>query len=156
MSTVIATILQELQARLRNICTDNGFNTNAGARVYLGRTVDPDRDVLPALTFVETPDGATVDPGIVDRPDSVGVDWFIAVDGFIKIIDNDNPLTELVGLAEDIVRAIYKPINSNIGASGLSVVPVKRWIFQPESWGKHGSVRWVFKISYTERQSYEQ
>jgi len=145
-----SSILRVLSERLERVLKVNGFNTDAGANVFLGKIIDPDRgDPVPSITFSETPDGSSaIDAD--NAPEEVLMEWMLGVDGFIKVEDLNNPFPELIGLATDIFRAVYRAGDSKIGGMRVQLVPVKRWIFPPEAFEHRGSVKWAFKVVYVE------
>lgn len=98
-------IVEAVRERLASVTVANGFHTDAGKRVLLSRAIDDAHDVLPALV-VWLGDSTTAgtpqqQPGLIQRVLTLHV---------VGVVEPsvDDPLAEIIKLASDIKRAVYR------------------------------------------------
>jgi hypothetical protein len=106
MSELINTagaIAAEIKRRLQTILQANGFETNIGRDVMMGRRRIPGDDRPPCLMVAEAPDNVEDRPGRVPQ---VLVQAMYVIDGF-DACDPDNPNDKAHAMIRDIKRAIF-------------------------------------------------
>lgn len=98
-------IVEAVRERLERIMVANGFFTDAGEHVLISRVIDSEHDPLPALVvwLGESTRAASpqTQPGLIRRTLTLHVVGVITPDG-------DDPLADLIKLASDIKRAVYR------------------------------------------------
>lgn len=96
-------IVEALKARLQAIRVADGFHTDAGLHVYLGREIDEEVDLLPCIVVwpgQPAPGVGAQAPGLVPRTLPLIIEGIVQRDG-------DDPLVDIIQIARDIKRAIY-------------------------------------------------
>lgn len=100
-------ILTALRARAAQILVANGYHTNAGAQIYLGRVFDLEHDPVPAIVITQPED----DADLVEDDETPTVPRWIStfvVEGYAPVSATD-PLPDLMRLRADLLTACYRP-----------------------------------------------
>lgn len=96
-------IVQAIRSRLANISVANGYHTDAGANVCLGRVLDEAVDEFPALVVWLVEPNAPGDT----RAGNVRRSLPVLVEGYVRV-EEDDPLEATLKLARDIKAAVYQ------------------------------------------------
>jgi hypothetical protein len=117
-ASVAYQILETLRDRLALISPENGYNTDAGLRVYLGRRQVNDSDVRlgPALNVYDVSD--EVDDATAYGLDPAFVKLRVQVDAFISDLMGDG-LKLAHEVIQDVYDAMLDPSDPTLG--GLSM-----------------------------------
>jgi len=144
-------ILKALEIRCQSILISNGFNTDAGNQVYLGkRQVNPDEvESGPVLLLFDESD--EIDTEQV----TTCIKYVVAMDVTIQVhMEYDaNDHTELLHkLVQDIKKAIFNAINPLDGmpSNCLSIMPGNRRVIYPSNGGDVLAARQGVQIQYVE------
>ena len=148
MSSTVYQILEEIRNRLATIDLDSGFNTDAGARVYLGkRHPTPDEiDVGPVLQVYST-DDEPQDPDQFCDPMMIRVS--VTVEGFARAIDSDFTLAAH-DLIQDVKSAALIIGSETLGGLALDFGYSGYSIEYPDSGGDTVMVSLNFSALYEE------
>lgn len=110
-------VSQEIQTRLQAVLIANGFQTNMGQRVYLGKLAIEDQHV-PCVSVVEGIDN--VNPSDSRKNPTALVKQQYALVGY-AVCDPDHPNETAHKIIRDIKRAIFKGSNSDFGGKVSTV-----------------------------------
>ncbi len=100
-------ILDKLRDRAALILTANGYHTNAGLNVFLGRVFDLEADPVPAIVITQPEDDADVVEDD-ETPTLPRMASLFVVEGY-RAVDAADPLPDLMELRADLLHACYKP-----------------------------------------------
>lgn len=142
-------ILEALQTRLEAIEPENGYNTDAGARVFLGRRrANPDEiDIGPVLHIYDTED--EVDETTATTRENIHITLTVVVDGLIRDLDKES--TRLLHLLiQDIKMAMLSTTDLTIGGLSLDIGYAGRTVEYPEPGGDTIGVSLEFSVLYAE------
>lgn len=154
-------ILDALKARAAEILTANGYNTDAGAQLYLGRVLDLKHDTLPALVLTQ-PD---IDSDVVEDDESPTAPQMVSeyVAEAYAHVDLDDPLAGLMQLREDLVRCLYRPGHQarpghprspdtpdTLGLEGVELRLVSTSKVMPDAGSTVGMVQLTLRAEYIE------
>lgn len=134
-----------LHARLAEIRTANGYETDAGALVYRGRRrLDPSK--MPCCVIIEMPDSVRD-----QQPRRAALSAVFVLEGHAQC-DPDNPNDVGHQLVADIKRAVFRaPLQYADGKPVLSVDYVKRTIAPREDGLAVVSAGVEIKVDYVEQ-----
>lgn len=107
MSTALNTaegVANEIKARIASIRTANGYETEIGRDVMMGRRKVPGDDRPPCAIILEGADDPKDQPA---RVPSALIQQSYLIDGF-DACDPDNPNTKAHAMIRDIKRVIFK------------------------------------------------
>lgn len=142
-------ILDALKARAAEILSANGYNTNAGAQLYLGRVIDPEHDTIPCLVITQPDFDADVVEDDEDTTD-LGMSSEFVVEGYLEV-DQFDPLPDLMDLRADLVRGFYRPTPDrpdSLGALGCDVRLVSTTKLMPAPGARIGMAQLTLRIDY--------
>lgn len=128
------TVLSAIADRLKLIDPANGFNTDAGDRVFLGfRRVNPDQlEIGPVLHVYDTEDEPDELTAFGDE--AVHVTLRVMVDAFIRDIDGEGlKLAHLV--AQDVFNSVLDVSDRTLGGLSLDIGYAGRSVEYPQPGG---------------------
>jgi len=140
--------LYELETRLADIQVANGYHTDAGSNVFLGRTY-LDQAKVPAVTVRPGEDEGTVEDqgGLYQETVSYEIHG-------ICHADPDRPFEKGHQLAADIRRAIYRARSvdyEDLGGAAARVEPGGTVVSEAAAGSGFCEVTVALTITYTER-----
>lgn len=100
-------ILTVLRERASGIRHSAGYQSDAGAHVYLGRVFDLESDPVPAIVITQPEDDADLVEDD-ETPTVLRIASTYVVEAYAQV-DADDPLPDLMRLRADLIRAIYRP-----------------------------------------------
>jgi len=141
--------LYELQARLGDIQTANGYYTDAGTRVYLGRVL-ADGSGVPAVSVMpaEDAEGEVIVDAELYR-ERVPYEIYGVANA-----DPNNPLEAGYQLGADIRRAIYQARSTDfevLGGTAVQVEPGPTVVTQRDPGSSYSDVVVSLTITHAER-----
>ena len=144
MDTKALTILKAIQADMQSILPANGYQTDAGTRVYLGKRSQDQSAPHPFISIFEGEETVSRELG----RDAREVVLTVLIEGYTKP-DQDAPLDSIHELVGDIKQAIGAgmPTLDNLATR---VVYRGREVTTPEPGGLWGGVSFTLEISYYE------
>jgi len=140
--------LYELETRLTDVRTANGYHTNAGARVFLGRTFLQQGDV-PALTIRPGEDEGDVEVNASLYQETVAYE----IHGICEA-DPDRPFEAGHQLAADIRRAIYRARTvdfEDLDGTAARIEPGGTVVNEADAGSSYCEVTVALRLTYTER-----
>lgn len=142
-------IAEALEARLQDILTANGYNTDAGNQVYLGyRQINPDEVASgPAILVYELNDEPREDDA--DFCQESIIDLNFQVEG-IQAFGTDSTSEVLALLWQDIAKSVFLSANKNLGGLAISVRRGPRTFAYPEDGGATIAVQQIVTVTYAE------
>lgn len=140
-------ILDALRLRLEAISPGAGYNTNAGANVFLGsRQVNPhDLDEGAALQIYDTEDEPDEESAFGDEP--IRLRQTIVVSAFIRDV-NDESLRLMHLVIQDIFNAVLDVTDRTIGGLALDLGYAGKTVEYPEPGGDVLSVALEFSCLF--------
>ena len=146
-ASVAYQILETMRDRLALISPENGFNTDAGQRVYLGRrrVNQADVDIGPALNIYDVSDD--VNEATAHGLDPAFVTLRIMVDAFVSDVMN-NGLKLAHEVIQDVFDAMLDPADPTLSGLALDSGYAGRRIEYPEAGGDTISVSLEFTTLY--------
>lgn len=156
-----AQILAALKTRAAQLRVANGYHTDAGVRIFLGRVLDLKHDPLPALVLTQ-PD---IDSDVVEDDESPAVPQMVSeyvAEAYIHV-DLADPLAGLMQLREDLLRCLYRPgqqarpghprspdTPDTLGLEGVELRLVSTSKVMPDAGSTVGMVQLTLRAEYIE------
>lgn len=141
--------LTELQSRLQQIATANGYRTEAGSSVFLGRTM-VGADEAPAITITQDDEQdaeVAVNASLVRKTIPYIVEGIIAA-------DPSNPYTEGFRLLADMDQAIFSAgviADERLAGTAVDVQYTGSQVQQAEDGSAHCIARVSLAITHSEK-----